>query len=120
MEDNIQLFELEIKFYFPNIPECDLIKILLRCQRMSSYKYLGYARAIKAVTAYIRHNHTNYDFMVSFDRRLARSLVQNKIEQIQINWGLKKGKKLNRENIIKFKKQIEEKKKNLQVLNLIS
>ena len=87
----------EIDKLFPRIPDCEKSSILIhgfaknsrrvgRTRKMTNTK-----KVILAVTAHIRHKHTDYDKKLreGMQRKKARSEIKPKVEQTMKMWGSK-------------------------------
>jgi len=86
------LFLKKIKERYPNMPDSDTEKCASWTTQIGSGR-VGRSRTCKdpvraAVVAYIRHNHTSYDDIISdFQRDLAREATKDDVYKILSQWG---------------------------------
>jgi hypothetical protein len=95
-EKYVKEFTVHIKELFPGCPSKDAYKIAEhtckrssgRIGRTSMAKQFDSQAILLAVRAYIRHEHTNYDeiIMKGWERSIALSQVEDKIEEILEKW----------------------------------
>ena len=92
----VENFAIEIRKLFPNAPlnveteiaEHACLKHSGRVGRIASAKQFNEEPINLSVRAYVRHNETNYDSLLSqgYERYDARNEVKNKIEEVLSNW----------------------------------
>mgnify|MGYP000653842902 FL=1 len=92
----VENFAIEIRKLFPNAPlnveteiaEHACLKHSGRVGRIASAKEFNEEAINLSVRAYVRHNETNYDSLLSqgYERYNARNEVKNKIEEVLSSW----------------------------------
>lgn len=96
-EYDAELFQREVKFFFPGIPCTEVKAVVASFEKKQKRVNKGYVnRAVPLVLAYVRHTKTQYDVIIreTNNRSYAHAVVRRRCEHIMKQWGFVERKKL--------------------------